>query len=144
MITQTSPTLATARASCVIAPPKNLLNCYEILNASALSQPVNIYRVEFSDPAEQTHETRGRAKQIIWDLRKEYRIHWRGYGFVVDLNRWDVAVPASWKLPAPVTTPEHRVTFSRSFEAKPTDPEGRAIITGIVREAIKKHLLTLA
>jgi hypothetical protein len=57
MITQTSPTLATARASGVIAPPKNLLNCYEILNASALSRPVNIYRVEFSDPAEQTHET---------------------------------------------------------------------------------------
>lgn len=127
------------RTLIVIAPPKNLLNCYEILNASELSRPVNIYRVEFADPADQTQENRGRAKQVIWDLRGQHRVHCRGYGFVVDLNPWEVAVPASWKLPDPAATPEYCVTLSRSFEAKPRDPEGRAIIAGILREAIKRH-----
>jgi hypothetical protein len=119
---------------------KNVLNGYEILNVHDFSWPVNIYRVEFTDSSTQTHENRGEAKEIIWSLRRgDLRTEWRGYGFVIDLNRWEVAVPQSWKLSRPVTTAEYTVTLARSFEATTQDAQGRLIIAGILRESIKKH-----
>jgi len=80
--------------------PKSVLNCYDILNARDFSWPVNIYRVEFAEQSKQIHQNRGEAKDIIWRLRKnECRSRWPGYGFVVDLNQWEVAVPGRHSRP---------------------------------------------
>ena len=85
-------------------------------------------------------ENRGETKNVIWNLRRnDFRSLWRGYGFVIDLNPWEVAVPQSWKLTQPVKTSEYCVSLARSFVATAEDPEGRAIIAGVFRESIKKH-----
>jgi hypothetical protein len=62
-----------------------------------------------------------------------------GYGFVVDLNQWEVAVPQKWALSERITTPEYSVSLSRSFVATVNDPQGRAVLAGILRDGIKNH-----
>jgi hypothetical protein len=141
MITASKPQLPQSKpAAHPSVETKNVLNCYEILNAHDFSWPVNIFRVEFADPSKQTHESRGDAKDIIWDLRRNaFRSLWRGYGFVIDLNPCEVAVPQGWKLSEPVKAAEYTVTLARSFVATTGDFQGRAVIVGVLRESIKKH-----
>jgi hypothetical protein len=117
-----------------------VLNAYEVLNPEALSWSANILRVDFTNPDQQTHEHRGEAKEIIWNLRKnELRSRWPGYGFVIDLNEYEVAVPQRWQLAQPICKAEYRVSLSRTGTASFQDPDGRKIISGIIRDAIKKH-----
>jgi hypothetical protein len=119
---------------------KNVLNCYEILNMRDFSWPVNVYRVEFADSTKQTHQNRGEAKDIIWRLRKnDCRNLWKGFGFVVDLNQWEVAVPQRWGLSEQIITAEYSVSMKRSFTATVNDAQGRAVIAGILRDGIKSH-----
>jgi hypothetical protein len=102
--------------------------------------PVNIYRVEFADSSKQTHENRGEARDIIWKLkRSDFRSQWRGWGFVIDLNPFEVAVPQRWQLARPVRTAEYSVILNRSFAATVGDAQGGAVIAGALRESIKRH-----
>ena len=118
---------------------KTYLNAYEIQNANQFAWDVNVYSVEFADRSRQRHENRGELKDIFWSLWRQHKSQWRGPIFVLDLNAKEVAVPAHWKLAGSVETPEYRVTLARSFRAQAADRAGRAIIAGILREAIKKH-----
>jgi hypothetical protein len=140
MITTAKPQLPQSKQQEIGLNTKNVLNCYEILNAGDFSWPVNIFRVEFADSSKQTHENRGEAKEIIWNLKKnEFRTLWRTFGFVIDLNASEVAVPEGWKLSQPVKMADYSVSLARSFVATAATAKGRAIIAGVLRESIKKH-----
>ena len=118
--------------------PETFLSCYEIVNADALRWGVRLYKVR-RDGGEQTHCERGDAKQIIWRLRKKNQSLCRGYGFVVDLDEETIAVPSGWNLPGNVREGEYLVTFDSEFTTDPANRRHRSIITGIIREGLKKH-----
>jgi hypothetical protein len=126
-------------ADAVAVAPASFLNAYEIINAGDLSWPVNIYAVDFKDGEPQTHEKRGKLRDIIWKLRSQYSGLCRGGGFVVDISRRLVAVPAGWRLPAPINTSEYSVSLERSFAARASEESDRLIAQGILRDAIKWH-----
>ncbi len=117
--------------------PKHLLNAYEILNIREFSWPVNIYRVEFRDQIRQTHDRRGDLKGILFDLRR--RLGWRGYGFMVDLNEAEVAVPAKWTLDEEVRTSEYELSLSKTVAACASNPQTQSVVTGIIREGVRRH-----
>src|SRR5260221_7347046 len=121
--------------------PANFLNAYEIIDADALSWPVNIYAVDLHDEPRQENDTRGRVKNVIWDLRRNNKSSCRGYGFVVDISSRLVVVPRGWQLPD-ATTSEYTVRLDQSFIARANDVQHRAIVAGILREAIKAHFKT--
>ncbi len=56
---------------------------------------------------------------------------------MIDLDEETVAVPSDWNLPGDVQEGEFQVTFDRALTTDPNDPAHRAIIAGILREAIK-------
>jgi len=118
--------------------PETFLSCYDIVNSDALRWGVRLYKVR-RDGGEQTHAEQGDAKQTIWSLRKKHKELCRGYGFVVDLDEETIAVPSGWNLPGDVREGEYLVTFDSEFTTEPTNRRHRSIITGIIREGIKKH-----
>lgn len=118
--------------------PETFLSCYEIVNADALRWGVRLYKVRRDGDA-QTHADRGDAKQAIWSLRKQHKDLCRGYGFVVDVDEETIAVPATWNLPDNVRVGEYLVTFDSEFTTDPVNRNHRAIITGVLREGMKKH-----
>jgi len=118
--------------------PETFLSCYEIVNADALRWGVRLYKVR-RDVGEQTHADRGDAKQAVWSLRKKHKDVCRGYGFVVDVGEETIAVPAGWNLPGDVREGEYLVTFDSEIITDPANRSQRTVITGIVREGIKKH-----
>jgi hypothetical protein len=119
--------------------PKNFLNCFEILNFAELGQSVNLYAIDFKDVTRNTQENRGELKNVIYQLRKQYHSSCPGYGFVVDISPRLVAVPGAWKFPSALDTQEYSASLERSFTASAADGQGRAILCGILREAIKKR-----
>lgn len=118
--------------------PETFLSCYEIVNADALRWRVRLYKVR-RDGGEQTHADRGEAKQVVWSLRKKHKELCRGYGFVVDVDEETIAVPADWNLPGDVREGEYHVTFDSEVITDPSYRSHRTLITGILREGIKKH-----
>lgn len=121
------------------ALPANFLNGYEILNMSLLAWPVSTYIVERADGQKQSHKDRSQIKNAIWTLKMEHKNLCRGYGFVIDVDEQTVAVPQSWKLPSPAEVGEYVVRLGERFTARADELKGRAIIKGIIREAIKKY-----
>ena len=120
------------------ALPETFLSCYEIVNPEALRWGVRLYKVrKVRRAGRPAHGERGEAKQVIWTLRKKHKDLCRGYGFVIDLDEETVAVPSDWNLPGDVQEGEFQVTFDRALTTDPNDPAHRAIIAGILREAIK-------
>jgi hypothetical protein len=118
--------------------PETFLSCYEIVNQSALRWGVRLYKVR-RDGGRQTHVERGDTGQVIWSLWEKHKQLCRGYGFVVDVDEDTVAVPGAWKLPSDVRDGEYLITFDCEFTTDPANPSHRAIITGILREGLKKH-----
>jgi hypothetical protein len=110
-----------------------------VVNLGDLAQPVNLYAIDFRDSTRNTQENRGELKNVIWALRKQHRSACSGYGFVIDISPRLVAVPAAWSLPSPIETSDYTVCLQRSFTASPDDAQGRSILRGILREAIKKR-----
>jgi hypothetical protein len=119
--------------------PASFLNAYEIINAGGLSWPVNIYAVDLKDGEPQTHDKRGKLRDIIWELRKQHANLCKGAGFVVDISPRLVAVPAGWRLPVPINTTEYSLSLQRSYTARPGEASDCLIVEGILREAIKWH-----
>jgi hypothetical protein len=117
--------------------PATFLTCYIIANPDALAWPVRVYKVRRDDGEAQSHAERGEAKQVVWSLRKKNGDKCRGYGFVVDIDEETVVVPSDWNLPAGVREGEYLVDFERSLTTNAREPSHRAIIGGILREAIK-------
>jgi hypothetical protein len=117
---------------------ETFLSCYEIVNRDALRWGVRLYKVRRNGGG-QTHAERGDAKQVIWELRKKNKNLCSGYGFVVDLDEETVAVPCGWKLPGDVRVGDCLVTFDSEFTTDPGNRRHRGVITGILREGLKKH-----
>ncbi len=117
--------------------PGHRLGAYEILNAQELAWPANIYKVDFRDQAHQGHDSRGDLKGILFDLKR--KAGWTGYGFMVDLNEAEVAVPAAWELAESVTEPGYEVSLFKTVTARASKPSTRSIVRGILKEGIKRH-----
>lgn len=121
------------------ALPANFLNCYEIKNISRLEWPVSIYIVKRADQQQQAHEDRSEIKGVVFDLRLKHRDKCKGFGFCFDVDEESVVVPASWEIPDTTDYKGFNVTLSHTFVAKASNPSHRAIISGIIREGVKKH-----
>jgi hypothetical protein len=119
--------------------PAEFLNCYEIENIASLSWPVNLYSVRRSDRRKQRHEDRKVLKDVIFELKKKHRERCRGYGFIVDVDESSVVVPADWDIPDVANCNGYDVNFSHMFLASGTEPNHHPIISGIVRDGVKKH-----
>src|SRR5215813_2863502 len=130
-------------AAAVTADPTQLLdsflNCYEITNPKSLEWPVRLYKVVRANGLGQSHGDRGEIKQAIWELRKKYSSLCRGYGFVVDVDEETVAIPAGWELPSGEKVGAYWVTLDQTVTTNPESKAHRWIISGILREAIKRH-----
>ena len=119
--------------------PDSFLICYEITNPKSLAWPVRLYEVIRVDGSGQSHGDRGEIKQAIWELRKKYSSLCRGYGFVVDVDEETVAIPAGWELPSGEQVGDYWVTLDQTVTTNPEIQAHRWIISGILREAIKRH-----
>jgi hypothetical protein len=115
------------------------LNGFELSNCSELRWPVQILDVILKDGEPQTHEDLGKLRNIIWSLRMDHKSACRGYGFVVDAGKCQVAIPSGWKLPLPIENSQFSVRLHRELVADVSTHVGRRIVCAIVREAIKKH-----
>ena len=121
------------------ALPANFLNAYEITNPNELEWRVVTYRLERTDGVPQTHKERNDLKDAMWSLYRQHRDRCRGYGFVIDVNEYTVAVPEGWDIPSPTTFGPFAVTRDREFTAKASDPRSQTVVAGIIREALKRH-----
>ena len=119
--------------------PGSFLSCYEITNPASLEWLVRLYKVVRVDGLVQSHGDRGEIKQAIWELRKKYSSLCRGYGFVVDVDEETVAIPAGWELPSGEQVGGYWVTLDQTVTTNPEIQAHRWIISGILREAIKRH-----
>jgi hypothetical protein len=119
--------------------PDSFLTCYEVTNEESLAWPTRLYKVVRTDGAAQSHAQHGEIKQVLWELRKKHSGLCRGYGFVVDADEETVAVPESWELPSGEQVGDYRVTLGQIVTTDPANPAHRAVISGILREAIKRH-----
>lgn len=117
------------------------LNAYEILNTDELVWDVRLYSVRPANGKNAVHEERGSAKNAFWTLRKQHAAQCSGYGFVIDVNPTLIAVPSRWAVPADRVEVDRFVLHYK--ETISVAPHGsglqRAIVEGIVREAIKNH-----
>ena len=112
------------------------LNGYEVLNLSELRWPVRVLSIEMKgQPA--GDDDRGRLKDIVWKLRGANKSQCPGLGFVIDIDKVRVAIPAAWQIPLPIETSEYRAALSSIMDADYESALGRIIVAGILREAIK-------
>jgi hypothetical protein len=118
--------------------PEVFLTCYEISNPDFLRWNVRLYNVR-RDSGGLRHTERGDAKQVIWSLRKKHKEQCRGYGFVVDVDEETVAVPNGWRFPDNSREGEYSVFLDSEFTTDPMNRQHRAVITGILREGLKKY-----
>jgi len=130
---------AAALFSLTASLPADFLNAYELVNTTTLSWPVAIYKLARVDGQPPTHEDRGALKNAIWELRSEHKGRCRGYGFVVDIGKQMVAIPEAWNIPSGITHGNYLITRERCLVARASNPQDEAIISGIIREAIKKQ-----
>jgi hypothetical protein len=127
-----------ARVASSLTLPANFLNAYELVNGLSLSWPVNIYAIDLATESE-GQERRSQIKNVMWELRKQYKGNCRGYGFVIDISPRLVVVPQSWQLPTPLTNSRYAMRLDQSFVARANDEAHRPIVAGILHEAIKAH-----
>ena len=112
------------------------LNGYEVLNLSEFRWPVRVLSIEMKgQPA--GDDDRGRLKDIVWKLRGANKSQCPGLGFVIDIDKMRVAIPAAWQIPLPIETSEYRAALSCMMDADNETALGRTILAGILREAIK-------
>ncbi len=119
--------------------PPNFLNAYAILDSHSLAWTVRTYIVDRADGQAQTHEARGAIKQAVWSLVKKHKSRCSGYGFAFDVDEGTVVVPERWDLPSGAEVDGYRVTLGDAFTARASQREHRAIVAGILREALKKR-----
>lgn len=71
-------------------------------------------------------------------MRKKHKDLCRGYGFIIDVGRDLIAIPAEWRLPA-----EEYGDFSiyrqEVIQTSASIPQHQPIIAGLIREGIKQH-----
>ena len=118
---------------------EEFLNAYGIRGQENLSWDVAIYRINRLDGDESKNEDRGSIKDLVWDLLRQYKAECPGYGFILDLDETTVAIPKAWNIPGQDDFNGYRVIREDEFKAQMRNPDHRVIVTGILRESIKKH-----
>ncbi len=115
------------------------LNAYSIHNREDLSWEVAIYKIVQLNGDQSKNEDRGKIKDIMWALRRQYTGQCPGYGFIFDVDKTTVAIPKNWNIPQQDNFKGYRVTRDREFKAQMNNPDHRVIVKGILRESIKRH-----
>ncbi len=115
------------------------LNAYSILDLEDLSWEVAIYKIVPLNGNQSKNEDRGKIKDIMWDLRRQYAGQCPGYGFILDVDETTAAIPEHWDIPQQSDFRGYRVTRAREFKAQMSKPDHQAIFRGILRESIKQH-----
>lgn len=136
MPTAAESSMSPAEPAVSASLPDTFLSCYEVANPADLRWGVRLYKVRRAG-VQPSHAERGEAKQVIWAVFKKHKHMCKGYGFVIDVDEETVAVSSDWNLPSDVEEGGFQVTFDRALTTDPNDPSHRAIIAGILREAIK-------
>jgi hypothetical protein len=116
------------------------LNAYALRDADALTWPVRRYSVNRVDGLALTHEHRGMAKDATYELRRQHSAHCRGWGFVIDPNERTIVVPSIWQIPTNAEANGLRLRLEDEFTARADAPEHESIVSGILREGLKKHI----
>ena len=114
-------------------------NAYSILDLEDLSWDVATYTIIQLDGDKSKNEDRGKIKSVMWDLRSQHKGQCPGYGFILDVNKTTVAIPKSWNIPRQNNFKGYRVIRDCEFKAQVSHPDHQAIVTGILRESIKRH-----
>ncbi len=115
------------------------LNAYSILDLEDLSWEVAIYKIVQLNGNQSKNEDRGKIKDIMWDLRRQYAGQCPSYGFILDVDKTTVAIPKNWNIPQEDDFKGYRVTRDHELKAQMSNPNHRVIVTGILRESIKRH-----
>jgi hypothetical protein len=118
---------------------KVCLNAYTLRDVEALSWPVRRYSVTRRDGFALEHSERGSLKDAAYALRRQYQSRCRGWGFILDIDARTVVLPGAWQLPSRAETEELLFELAGEFTAHTHTPEHDAIVSGILREALKKH-----
>lgn len=116
--------------------PSVALNAFEISNAESLSWDVALYLADRLDGANR-EEDRGELRNLFWDLRSDATAP--GYGFIVDVDRRHVAVPAEWEYPEKDDYEGYRIRRVDEFRATAANPDYSHIVRPILREGVKSH-----
>jgi len=116
----------------------NFLNSYEIVN-KLLEWDVSIYILKRTDGKPQSNDDRSELKSVLWNLRRKYSSSCRGYGFVIDIDEKNVAVPSNWDIPTGIQEGQYIVVQREIIKTRPADTKSQPIISGIIREGLKQH-----
>lgn len=116
---------------------QHFLNTYKILNLENLKWDVTIYKCESINSQEQGHEDRSKIKNIMWELRSQFKDRCRGYGFVIDIDPKTIAVPQKWDILQQTNYNGYRIVPQKSQTTKAIDPNHCFIVAAILREGIK-------
>ena len=117
-----------------VSIPSVAINAFEISNAESLSWDVALYSVDRIDGANR-EEDRGEIRNLFWNLRREAKTP--GYGFIVDVDRRHVAVPAAWEYPEKDDYQGYRLQRASEFRASATNSDHSRIVESILREGVK-------
>lgn len=121
---------------------QHFFNAYKILNLENLKWDVAIYKCESINSQEQGHEDRSKIKNIMWELRSQFKDRCRGYGFVIDIDPKTIAVPQKWDIPQQTNYKGYCIVPQKRLTAKVIDPNHRLIVAAILRESIKYNFKT--
>lgn len=118
---------------------REFLNAYQVSNVNTLTWDVRTYKIQLNNPEDQTNQDRGKLKSLFWDLRRQYSSFCHGYGFVIDVSKDTVIVPAAWVIPDQDDFDGYQVTLENSITVCANNSEHQIIVLGIIRESIKNH-----
>lgn len=118
-----------------------VLNAYRLEQAESLRWEVAVYHVEVPAGEEVSDRTRGRVKDVIYQLSRQPGSRAPGPGFIVPLDPQHVIVPANWQLPNHDDLQGCRVRRLSDRVVRADDPRDtqavRELLKAGAREALK-------
>lgn len=116
------------------------VNAYAFRDPAELAWPVRVYTVTRRDGFALDHAQRASLKNAAYALRKEHSSQCRGWGFVVDTDPRTVVVPSAWQIPSGAEADGFIFELTGEFTALPTNAEHDRIVSGIIRDGLKRHI----
>ena len=117
---------------------QDLLNCYEIANASNVEWDISLYKGKPIDK-EASHIERGKLKNLFWNLRGVNRQLCPGIPLIADVDSETIAVPASWGIPDQEFQ-GYKIYRDQTMVVSLSNPKHTRIVSAILRESVKNHL----
>jgi len=116
------------------------INAYALRDVHRLAWPVRRYTVTRSDGQAPPHEERGALKNAAFALRRHHSARCSGWGFVIDTDPNTFVLPSGWDIPTRAEVNGLTFKLTDEFIARAEDPRHDAIVGGIVRDGLKRHL----